>query len=115
MPRIKPIKQGRAGSANMQKSCRARRKANACFHSLVRHKSQIPQSESQIQNELQIKSTKICRKAISVCTRQAAGIYAEAQRGRAASDTVKRVKRLKQRSEERSVGKECRSRWSPYH
>src|SRR5256886_16642451 len=24
-------------------------------------------------------------------------------------------KRIKQRSEERRVGKECRSRWSPYH
>ena len=25
------------------------------------------------------------------------------------------VKELKERSEERRVGKECRSRWSPYH
>src|SRR3712207_7514044 len=25
------------------------------------------------------------------------------------------VERLEQRSEERGVGKECRSRWSPYH
>ena len=25
------------------------------------------------------------------------------------------VKNIKQRSEERRVGKECRSRWSPYH
>ena len=27
--------------------------------------------------------------------------------------TIKKV--LKERSEERRVGKECRSRWSPYH
>ena len=26
-----------------------------------------------------------------------------------------RLKRLRSRSEERRVGKECRSRWSPYH
>ena len=25
------------------------------------------------------------------------------------------IKRTKERSEERRVGKECRSRWSPYH
>ena len=25
------------------------------------------------------------------------------------------IKKLKERSEERRVGKECRSRWSPYH
>ena len=25
------------------------------------------------------------------------------------------IKRIKERSEERRVGKECRSRWSPYH
>ena len=32
-------------------------------------------------------------------------------------DTIdyKDVPRLRKRSEERRVGKECRSRWSPYH
>ena len=25
------------------------------------------------------------------------------------------IEKIKQRSEERRVGKECRSRWSPYH
>src|SRR2546430_16455901 len=29
--------------------------------------------------------------------------------------TLSRLARLKGRSEERRVGKECRSRWSPYH
>ena len=29
--------------------------------------------------------------------------------------TVKVIRTLKRRSEERRVGKECRSRWSPYH
>ena len=28
---------------------------------------------------------------------------------------IRRVKRFVSRSEERRVGKECRSRWSPYH
>ena len=28
---------------------------------------------------------------------------------------IKKIKKLKSRSEERRVGKECRSRWSPYH
>ena len=27
----------------------------------------------------------------------------------------RQMKQLEQRSEERRVGKECRSRWSPYH
>src|SRR3989449_6094955 len=30
-------------------------------------------------------------------------------------DTGAEVRRFKRRSEERRVGKECRSRWSPYH
>ena len=30
-------------------------------------------------------------------------------------NTVETVKDLCDRSEERRVGKECRSRWSPYH
>ena len=29
--------------------------------------------------------------------------------------TIAKIKKLKARSEERRVGKECRSRWSPYH
>ena len=37
---------------------------------------------------------------------------AKTQRRRAAADTAQR---LAERSEERRVGKECRSRWSPYH
>src|SRR2546429_2997672 len=31
------------------------------------------------------------------------------------ADRVARVERPEDRSEERRVGKECRSRWSPYH
>ena len=31
------------------------------------------------------------------------------------SGTIAQVTHLFQRSEERRVGKECRSRWSPYH
>ena len=32
-----------------------------------------------------------------------------------ASHSPRRINLLKSRSEERRVGKECRSRWSPYH
>ena len=32
-----------------------------------------------------------------------------------AVDGVEGVEKLHRRSEERRVGKECRSRWSPYH
>ena len=28
---------------------------------------------------------------------------------------IRRILKLRKRSEERRVGKECRSRWSPYH
>ena len=31
------------------------------------------------------------------------------------TETAKKLKKLGNRSEERRVGKECRSRWSPYH
>ena len=31
------------------------------------------------------------------------------------SDTIKLLRECDARSEERRVGKECRSRWSPYH
>ena len=44
-------------------------------------------------------------------------IYAFAA-GRAAADVLNWKQRLQiavDRSEERRVGKECRSRWSPYH
>ena len=30
-------------------------------------------------------------------------------------DTIKLNNKMHRRSEERRVGKECRSRWSPYH
>ena len=35
--------------------------------------------------------------------------------GNFSSDEEKEIAKLKRRSEERRVGKECRSRWSPYH
>ena len=33
----------------------------------------------------------------------------------AAGRTLKKILEIIRRSEERRVGKECRSRWSPYH
>src|SRR6266850_5529260 len=35
--------------------------------------------------------------------------------GRAQKPTLSTTPNVKKRSEERRVGKECRSRWSPYH
>src|SRR3712207_9414391 len=37
------------------------------------------------------------------------------EKGIKEGDVVKRTGRVVERSEERRVGKECRSRWSPYH
>ena len=37
------------------------------------------------------------------------------KRGSAYSEVLSYVIRHQDRSEERRVGKECRSRWSPYH
>ena len=44
-----------------------------------------------------------------------AGLHVGHPLGYIASDIYARYKRLQGRSEERRVGKECRSRWSPYH
>ena len=38
-----------------------------------------------------------------------------AERADVSLDTIKSVENGRRRSEERRVGKECRSRWSPYH
>ena len=53
--------------------------------------------------------------AVSAACGYAAGqqAYAVYQNGEAV--TVKDVEKNIKRSEERRVGKECRSRWSPYH
>ena len=37
------------------------------------------------------------------------------RKGKAPRDTLERYYGREARSEERRVGKECRSRWSPYH
>ena len=42
--------------------------------------------------------------------KDAVGLQKEAEANKRAADIAKR-----KRSEERRVGKECRSRWSPYH
>src|SRR2546422_10154745 len=43
------------------------------------------------------------------------GGLAVCEGGRQLREQVGVARRLEQRSEERRVGKECRSRWSPYH
>ena len=44
------------------------------------------------------------------------GLHAGHPEGYTATDITSRMKRMQgYRSEERRVGKECRSRWSPYH
>ena len=43
------------------------------------------------------------------------GLMPSPKAGTVTPDVAKAVKEVKARSEERRVGKECRSRWSPYH
>ena len=43
------------------------------------------------------------------------GVHIDAAPGGVDIDAVHRVRNAARRSEERRVGKECRSRWSPYH
>src|SRR3712207_1388930 len=65
----------------------------------------------------QIRSGSPAAEIIKAATEHDAGLIVVAAGGRGLSDvilvgsTAQRV----QRSEERRVGKECRSRWSPYH
>ena len=49
------------------------------------------------------------------CQSIAQRLSQSASRVPAASELTKRVEQYMRRSEERRVGKECRSRWSPYH
>ena len=46
-----------------------------------------------------------------------AGIYLsrQSEAGEGLQENLKLLSRVLMRSEERRVGKECRSRWSPYH
>src|SRR2546430_2541832 len=64
--------------------------------------------------------------ALPICSQQlphdpVAGGFCVASTGRRALEIIGNAGRLRQhagiviRSEERRVGKECRSRWSPYH
>ena len=46
---------------------------------------------------------------------QVAGVGAAALALPKKTRAAKKTLRILQRSEERRVGKECRSRWSPYH
>ena len=43
------------------------------------------------------------------------GVLAFLVNGMRSKASIRHVKSLEERSEERRVGKECRSRWSPYH
>src|SRR5258708_35225463 len=43
------------------------------------------------------------------------GMMLPTERAMQLRDPVQRILRAVKRSEERRVGKECRSRWSPYH
>src|SRR5947209_13789603 len=51
--------------------------------------------------------------ALPISPRYRNKLVSQAQGGR--GFTTCRLRNLRHRSEERRVGKECRSRWSPYH
>src|SRR3712207_8531121 len=55
------------------------------------------------------------RRAVDLQPRALAEVPAEALGRRAVRVLLRPVAQRLQRSEERRVGKECRSRWSPYH
>ena len=65
----------------------------------------VPVSLQAERHELAGKAT------VRNCTRRGSGYLV----GLEFSEETKRTLRLPLRSEERRVGKECRSRWSPYH
>src|SRR2546429_6537230 len=59
---------------------------------------------------------KFCRRPVARATRQGPNIckFGDADEGSAKAEGIGKDG-YEKRSEERRVGKECRSRWSPYH
>src|SRR3712207_154013 len=59
----------------------------------------------------------VCRQMVQNAIREAArlGLLTVEERRREGRRNLPNVIRIASRSEERRVGKECRSRWSPYH
>src|SRR5690349_22184265 len=54
--------------------------------------------------------------ALPICTKRVCGIGpSAASTSRMTPSTIDSTRSTSPRSEERRVGKECRSRWSPYH
>src|SRR5205807_6779155 len=64
--------------------------------------------------DYKVTGVQTCALPISVSPRDENGWF-HRQWKSGASDLSRHVRRCKVRSEERRVGKECRSRWSPYH
>src|SRR5258705_7813089 len=63
--------------------------------------------------ELRNSKSRLAR--LEEAARKAVGIYGKSDGVSMPEDFPRSMGRLRARSEERRVGKECRSRWSPYH
>ena len=93
---------------------------------LIDPKIEIRPTKHQIDNlleEIRATTTKKERVLITTVTKKSAEDLAEylieagvkAKYLHSEIETLERIEILTERSEERRVGKECRSRWSPYH
>src|SRR2546422_3864666 len=72
--------------------------------------------KKHLRGELQKKEAGVSEKLKETELRHAVGEYDEAQWGQVHKDVLAELVSVREeRSEERRVGKECRSRWSPYH
>src|SRR5256885_2447548 len=73
--------------------------------------SDLPRSKTSIEDQGRLNSTRISE------SRTTLGTQTTARPGGAPHGVMvpRRAAIYSQRSEERRVGKECRSRWSPYH
>ena len=65
--------------------------------------------------EGEMKKGNVQKNILLVCILLAVNILSGCSKGGVDTETVTEKKKIVIRSEERRVGKECRSRWSPYH
>src|SRR2546422_9004923 len=103
------MRNGECGMRNGPCGCRIRRAASA-----IEPPSSIPHSAFRIPNLLASATMLVLLAACARDDRTPLVIYSP--HGRDLLTLLeRRFEQLHPRSEERRVGKECRSRWSPYH
>src|SRR5256885_4204935 len=81
-----------------------------CYHRLYARHAEVADVDEDLRIEaLHVSGECDYTAAVDVLQRPAD------PQGRDSEKPAHRIRRLRLRSEERRVGKECRSRWSPYH